>query len=320
VSEPTFTVIAPIYNELENLTLLYQRVKAVMESTGEPWELILVDDGSTDGSTDLMRQLATEDQRVRPVIFARNFGHQIAVTAGMDYSRGQAVTIIDADLQDPPEVILDLIEKWREGYQIVYAVRSEREGESWFKLTTASLFYKLIFKITDVKIPLNTGDFRLIDRKALDVMGTMRERSRFLRGMGAWVGFKQIGVEYKRHARHAGETHYPLKNMIKLALNAITGFSTYPLQLLTTAGAILVGLSLVLLLVYLLLAIFNNFDLTYILATWLSLIFLSGILLIGMGILGEYIGRTYDEAKGRPLYIIAEGPDEPFDPTRLGKK
>jgi len=320
VSEPTFTVIAPIYNELENLTLLYQRVKAVMESTGEPWELILVDDGSTDGSTDIMRQLAAEDQRVRPVIFARNFGHQIAVTAGMDYSRGQAVTIIDADLQDPPEVILDLIEKWREGYQIVYAVRSEREGESWFKLTTASLFYKLIFKITDVKIPLNTGDFRLIDRKALDVMGTMRERSRFLRGMGAWVGFKQIGVEYKRHARHAGETHYPLKNMIKLALNAITGFSTYPLQLLTTAGAILVGLSLVLLLVYLLLAIFNNFDLTYILATWLSLIFLSGILLIGMGILGEYIGRTYDEAKGRPLYIIAEGPDEPFDPTRLGKK
>ncbi len=320
MSEPTFTVIAPIYNELENLTLLYQRVKAVMESTGEPWELILVDDGSTDGSTDIMRQLAAEDQRVRPVIFARNFGHQIAVTAGMDYSRGQAVTIIDADLQDPPEVILDLIEKWREGYQIVYAVRSEREGESWFKLTTASLFYKLIFKITDVKIPLNTGDFRLIDRKALDVMGTMRERSRFLRGMGAWVGFKQIGVEYKRHARHAGETHYPLKNMIKLALNAITGFSTYPLQLLTTAGAILVGLSLVLLLVYLLLAIFNNFDLTYILATWLSLIFLSGILLIGMGILGEYIGRTYDEAKGRPLYIIAEGPDEPFDPTRLGKK
>ncbi len=320
MSEPTFTVIAPIYNELENLTLLYQRVKAVMESTGEPWELILVDDGSTDGSTDIMRQLAAEDQRVRPVIFARNFGHQIAVTAGMDYSRGQAVTIIDADLQDPPEVILDLIEKWREGYQIVYAVRSERESESWFKLTTASLFYKLIFKITDVKIPLNTGDFRLIDRKALDVMGTMRERSRFLRGMGAWVGFKQIGVEYKRHARHAGETHYPLKNMIKLALNAITGFSTYPLQLLTTAGAILVGLSLVLLLVYLLLAIFNNFDLTYILATWLSLIFLSGILLIGMGILGEYIGRTYDEAKGRPLYIIAEGPDEPFDPTRLGKK
>jgi dolichol-phosphate mannosyltransferase len=320
VSEPIFSVIAPIFNELENLPLLYARVKEVMDSTGEPWELILVDDGSSDGSTDVIRKLALEDERVRPVIFARNFGHQIAVTAGMDYSRGQAVTIIDSDLQDPPEVILDLIEKWREGYQIVYAVRSEREGESWFKLTTASLFYKLIFKITDVKIPLNTGDFRLIDRTALDVINTMRERNRFLRGMGAWVGFKQIRVEYKRHARHAGQTHYPLKKMLQLALNAITGFSTYPLKLLTTGGIFLVGLSLVLLLIYLLLAIFNNFDLTYILATWLSLIFLAGVLLIGMGILGEYIGRTYDEAKGRPLYIVAEGPKEPFNPARLDYK
>ena len=317
MSEPVFSVIAPIYNELENLPLLYARVKEVMDSTGEPWELILVDDGSSDGSTDVMRKLALEDERVRPVIFARNFGHQIAVTAGMDYSRGQAVTIIDADLQDPPEVILDLIAKWREGYQIVYAVRSEREGESWFKLATASLFYKLIFKITDVKIPLNTGDFRLIDRKALDVINILRERNRFLRGMGAWVGFKQIGVEYKRHARHAGQTHYPLKKMMQLALNAITGFSTYPLKLLSTGGVFLVGLSLLLLLFYFLLAIINNFDLTYILATWLSLIFLSGILLIGMGVLGEYIGRTYDEAKGRPLYIVAEGPKEPFNPTHL---
>lgn len=320
MSEPVFSVIAPIFNELENLPLLYARVKEVMDSTGEPWELILVDDGSSDGSTDVIRKLALEDERVRPVIFARNFGHQIAVTAGMDYSRGQAVTIIDSDLQDPPEVILDLIEKWREGYQIVYAVRSEREGESWFKLTTASLFYKLIFKITDVKIPLNTGDFRLIDRTALDVINTMRERNRFLRGMGAWVGFKQVGVEYKRHARHAGQTHYPLKNMLQLALNAITGFSTYPLKLLTTGGIFLVGLSLVLLALYLVLAIFNNFDLTYILATWLSLIFLAGVLLIGMGILGEYIGRTYDEAKGRPLYIVAEGPKEPFNPARLDYK
>lgn len=316
--EPVFSIIAPIFNELENLPLLYARVKEVMDSTGEEWELILVDDGSSDGSTDVIRRLAAQDDRVRPVIFARNFGHQIAVTAGMDYSRGQAVTIIDADLQDPPEVILDLIAKWREGYQIVYAVRSEREGESWFKLTTASLFYKLIYKITDVKIPLNTGDFRLIDRTALDIMNTMRERNRFLRGMGAWVGFKQIGVEYKRHARNAGQSHYPLKKMMQLALNAITGFSTYPLKLLTTGGIILVGLSLVLLLIYLLLAIFNNFDLTYVLVTWLSLIFLTGVLLIGMGILGEYIGRTYDEAKGRPLYIVAEGPEKPFDPTHLG--
>ena len=319
MSEPTFTVIAPIYNELENLPLLYSRVKEVMDQTGEAWELILVDDGSTDGSTDIIRDLAAQDERVRPVIFARNFGHQIAVTAGMDYSRGQAVTIIDADLQDPPEVILDMIEKWREGNQIVYAVRSEREGESWFKLTTASLFYKLIFKITDVKIPLNTGDFRLIDRKALNIMNNMRERNRFLRGMVAWVVFKQICVEYKLHSRHAGETHYPLRKMMQLALNAITGFSTYPLKLITTSGIILVGLSLVLLVIYLILAIANKIDLTYVLATWLTLIFLSGILLVGMGILGEYIGRLYDEAKGRPLYIVAEGPGDSLDPTRLDR-
>jgi dolichol-phosphate mannosyltransferase len=319
MSEPTFSVIVPVFNELENLPLLYDRVRQVMGQTGEGWELILVDDGSSDGSTDLIRQLAAKDERVRPVIFARNFGHQIAVTAGMDYSRGQAVTIIDADLQDPPEVILDLIEKWREGYQIVYAVRSEREGESWFKLTTASLFYKLIFKITDVKIPLNTGDFRLIDRKALTIINDMRERNRFLRGMGAWVGFKQIGVEYKRHARNAGQTHYPLKKMLQLALNAITGFSTYPLKLLSMGGSLLVGLSLVLLLIYLILAAFHRVDLTYVLAAWLTLIFLSGVILIGMGILGEYIGRTYDEAKGRPLYIVAEGPDENLDPTRLDR-
>jgi dolichol-phosphate mannosyltransferase len=320
VSEPIFSVIVPIFNELENLPLLYDRVRAVMDSTSESWELILVDDGSSDGSTDVIRQLAAQDPRVRPVIFARNFGHQIAVTAGMDYSRGQAVTIIDADLQDPPEVILDLIEKWREGYQIVYAVRSEREGESWFKLTTASLFYKLIYKITDVNIPLNTGDFRLIDRKALTVINDMREWNRFLRGMGAWVGFKQIGVEYKRHARHAGQTHYPLKKMMQLALNAVTGFSTYPLKLLNYGGIFLVGLSVLLLILYLILAAFNRVDLSYVLATWLSLIFLSGVLLLGMGILGEYIGRSYDEAKGRPLYIVAEGPEEPFDPTRLDHK
>ena len=320
MSEPIFSVIVPIFNELENLPLLYDRVTSVMDSTSETWELILVDDGSSDGSTDVIRQLAAQDPRIRPVIFARNFGHQIAVTAGMDYSRGQAVTIIDADLQDPPEVILDLIEKWREGYQIVYAVRSEREGESWFKLTTASLFYKLIYKITDVNIPLNTGDFRLIDRKALAVINNMRERNRFLRGMGAWVGFKQTGVEYKRHARHAGQTHYPLKKMMQLALNAVTGFSTYPLKLLNYGGIFLVGLSVLLLILYLILAAFNRVDLSYVLATWLSLIFLSGVLLLGMGILGEYIGRSYDEAKGRPLYIVAEGPEEPFDPTRLDHK
>ncbi len=193
--------------------------------------MILVDDGSQDGSTEQIRELAKNDKRVKPIIFARNFGHQIAVTAGLDYSRGDAVVIIDADLQDPPEVILDLIAKWREGYQVVYAVRGEREGESWFKTFTASFFYRLIQSITDVNIPLDTGDFRLMDRKVVDVLNSMHEKHRFLRGMSAWVGFKSIGVTYKRAARFAGETKYPLKKMIKLALNAITGFSYFPLQI-----------------------------------------------------------------------------------------
>jgi dolichol-phosphate mannosyltransferase len=310
VSKPVYTIIAPIYNEIENIPHLYSRVTEVMEQTNQSWELVLVDDGSKDGSTDALRELGKKDEQVRPVIFARNFGHQIAVSAGMDYARGDAIVVIDADLQDPPEVILELIEKWKEGYQVVYAVRSEREGESWFKLTTASLFYKFIQKITDVDIPLNTGDFRLLDRKVLDVMNNMPERNRFLRGMSSWAGFKQIGVEYKRHARFAGETHYPLKNMIKLAMNAITGFSYWPLQLLTKGGAALVILSLLLLVLYLILALFGKVALTYVLATWLTLIFLAGVLLIGMGILGEYLGRIYDEAKGRPLYIVAEAPDE----------
>ena len=190
MESPTFTIIAPIFNELENIPELYPRIREVMDQTNEPWELILVDDGSTDGSTEVIRKLAENDKRVRPIIFARNFGHQIAVTAGIDYSRGDAVVIIDADLQDPPEVILKLIAKWREGFEVVYAVREEREGETWFKRVTASLFYRLIHAVTNVDIPLDTGDFRLIDKKVVDIMKTMRERHRFLRGMSAWVGFK----------------------------------------------------------------------------------------------------------------------------------
>ena len=203
--QPVFTIIAPVYNETESLDELYRQIREVMDTSGEVWELVLVDDGSKDGSTDKIREMAAADERVRPIIFARNFGHQIAVTAGMDYSRGQAVVIVDADLQDPPEVILQLIEKWREGFQVVYAVRAEREGETWFKKTTASLFYRLIFRITDVNIPLDTGDFRLLDRKVVDVMGQMGERHRFLRGMSAWAGFKQIGVPYNGRLAMRGD-------------------------------------------------------------------------------------------------------------------
>jgi len=305
----TYSIIAPIFNEFENIPELYKRVSKVMDTTGESWEFILVDDGCTDGSTDRIRELAIKDGRVRPVIFARNFGHQIAVTAGMDYARGDAVVIIDADLQDPPEVILELAKKWKEGYEVVYAVRAEREGETKFKLWTASLFYRLIYRITDVKIPLDTGDFRLIDRKVVNVMNGMREKHRFLRGMGAWVGFKQIGVEYKRAARYSGETKYPLKKMLRLAINAITGFSYFPLQLATYFGFISAGLAILAIPIIVTLRLSGE---THFFegqtTTLVAVLFLGGVQLISLGILGEYIGRIYDEAKGRPLYIVREAP------------
>lgn len=306
----TYSIIAPIFNEYENIPELYRRVSEVMNSTGEPWELILVDDGSTDGSTERIRALAAQDERVRPVIFARNFGHQIAVTAGLDYSRGQAVVIIDADLQDPPETILELIKKWRDGYEVVYAVRAEREGETWFKLLTASMFYRLIYRITDVKIPLDTGDFRLIDRKVVDVMNSMREKHRFLRGMSSWIGFKQIGVEYKRSARHAGVTKYPFRKMLKLALNAITGFSYFPLQVATYFGFISAGLAILAIPIVAVLRLAGSHFFEGQTTTLISVLFLGGVQLISLGILGEYVGRIYDEVKGRPLYVVREAPKD----------
>jgi dolichol-phosphate mannosyltransferase len=306
----TYSIIAPIYNEFDNLPLLYKRVKEVMDSTGESWEFIMVDDGCTDGSTDRIRELAAQDKTIRPIIFARNFGHQIAVTAGLDYARGEAVVIIDADLQDPPELILELSKKWKEGYEVVYAVRSEREGESWFKILTASMFYRLIYRITDVKIPLDTGDFRLIDRKVVNVMNTMREKHRFLRGMAAWVGFRQIGVSYKRAARHAGVTKYPFQKMLKLALTAITGFSYFPLQVATYFGFVSAGLAIIAIPVVAILRFTNTHFFEGQTTTLVAVLFLGGVQLISLGVLGEYIGRLYDEAKGRPLYIVREAPEK----------
>jgi len=306
----TYSIVAPIFNEFDNLPELYRRVSAVMDSTGEPWELVLVDDGSSDGSTDRIRELAAQDQRVRPVIFARNFGHQIAVTAGLDYARGQAMVVIDADLQDPPEIILELAKKWKEGYEVVYAVRAEREGESWFKLMTASLFYRLIYRITDVKIPLDTGDFRLIDRQVVDVMNSMREKHRFLRGMSSWIGFKQIGVEYKRAARLSGVTKYPLKKMLKFAQDGITGFSYFPLQIATYLGFVAAGLGVVAIPVVIIERLFVPEAFYGQASTLIAVLFFGGVQLISLGILGEYIGRIYDEVKGRPLYVVREAPEK----------
>src|SRR3989337_201101 len=286
---PTCSIVAPIFNESGNLPELYRRVQATMESSGETWELILIDDGSLDNSSDLILQLAAQDPRVRPVIFARNFGHQIAVTAGLDYSRGRAVIIIDSDLQDPPEVITDLIAKWREGYEVVYAIRAEREGESWFKKFTASMFYRLITRITDVKIPLDAGDFRLLDRKVVDVLNQMR-------------------VPYRRAARFAGETKYPFRKMFRLAINAITGFSYFPLQLATYIGFFAAGVSILSIPVVIGLRLWGGSQAPLVgqATTLIAVLFLGGVQLISLGILGEYIGRLYDEAKGRPLYIVRE--------------
>jgi len=305
-----YSIVAPIFNEIDNLQEFYDRVKEVMDTTGKEWELVLVDDGCTDGSTEKIRELAEIDGRVRPVIFARNFGHQIAVTAGLDYARGEAVVIIDADLQDPPGLILEMAAKWQEGYEVVYAVRAEREGESWFKKFTAALFYRIIFRITDVKIPLDTGDFRLLDRKVVDVMTSMRERHRFLRGMASWVGFKQIGVEYNRAARYAGETKYPFKKMLRLALNAVTSFSYFPLQVATFFGFFSAGIAILAIPVVVYMRVTGSQAFYGQATTLISVLFLGGVQLISLGILGEYIGRLYDEAKGRPLYIVREAPEE----------
>ena len=309
-NKPTYTIIAPIYNEIENIQVLHQRVSEVMDSTGEPWEFVMIDDGSTDGSTQAILDLKAKDENIVPVIFARNFGHQIAVTAGLDHSQGKAVIIIDADLQDPPEVILDLIAKWKEGYEVVYAVRSKREGETWFKLFTASAFYRTIQRITDVNLPMDSGDFRLLDHKVVQVMNGMREKHRFLRGMSVWVGFKQTGVEYERAERHAGETKYPLKKMFRLASDAITGFSYFPLQLATYLGFFTTGLSLLALLIVIILRLTGSLFLQGQAVTVIIVLFLGGVQLISLGMLGEYIGRLYDEARDRPLYILRKNPPE----------
>ncbi len=316
----TFSVVAPIFNEADSIPPLYRRIRAVMERLREPWELILVDDGSSDGSIRAIRDLARRDRRVVPIVFARNFGHQIAVTAGLDFSRGRAVVIVDADLQDPPEVIPEMVARWGEGFQVVYGVRAGREGETWFKKLTAALFYRMIFRITDVKIPLDTGDFRLLDRQVVDVMTRMRERHRFLRGMAAWVGFRQTGVTYHRAGRQAGETKYPFRKMLRLALNAVTGFSYFPLQIATYLGFAAALVSILAIPVVVVLRLAGNQAFFGQATTLIAVLFLGGVQLISLGILGEYIGRLYDEAKGRPLYVLQEEPKPAAGPSSRARR
>ena len=304
---PRYSIVAPIYNEEGNIQILYDRICQVMDSTGESWELVTVNDGSRDRSLELLEALAQKDPRIKVVNFARNFGHQIAVTAGLDYTSGEAVVIIDADLQDPPEMILEMIERWKAGYQVVYAVREQRKGESWFKLFTAKMFYRVIYRITDVDIPVDTGDFRLMDRKVVDVLKAMREHNRFIRGMTSWVGFKQTGVYYVREARHSGETKYPLKKMVRFAMDAVTSFSYFPLQIMVYVATILgiVALLAIPLVAILRLSIGEGFFGGQ--ATTIVLVLLmSSFQLFFLFILGQYVARTYDETRNRPLYVIAD--------------
>ncbi|MCU0493232.1 MAG: glycosyltransferase family 2 protein [Chloroflexaceae bacterium] len=311
VGQPVISVVAPVYNEEQLLPEFYRRMVAVLESLGEPFELVLVNDGCRDRSPEIMRQIHDADGRVKVVNFSKNFGHQLAITAGTDYAQGQAVVVIDSDLQDPPEVIPELVARWREGYHVVYAQRAERAGETWFKRVTASAFYRLIDRITNVNIPVDTGDFRLMDRKVVDALKRMREHHRFMRGLSAWVGFKQIGVPYKRDARKAGETKYPFRKMLRFALDGITSFSYLPLQLATYLGFGVAALSFLFLILVMVLRLVNPGEpqdaIFYGQATTLvAVLFIGGVQLIFLGVIGEYLGRIYTEVKGRPLYIVAE--------------
>lgn len=301
----SLAVVAPVFNEEKTLPHFYQRLRSVLETLGEPWSIIFVDDGSRDGSLTLLRQLHAEEPRVGVISFARNFGHQIAITAGLDVADGDAVIIIDTDLQDPPEVIPALVAEWRKGYEVVFAVRSARAGETAFKLTTAKVFYHILSRIAAVHIPHDTGDFRLMDRRAVLAMRRLREHHRFMRGLSSWVGFRQTGVPYRRHERFAGRTHYPLHKMLRLAVDAMTSFSYLPLQLASTLGFSIAGLSLAGIVLAIILRLVNH-TVAGQATTLVAVLFIGGIQLMSLGIIGEYLGRIYDEVKDRPLYLVRE--------------
>ncbi len=301
-----YSIVVPVYNEELVVEESYKRLKQVMDSTNEPYELIFVNDGSRDKTAELVSGLCDHDKNVRLINFSRNFGHQTAITAGMDNSSGQAVVVIDADLQDPPEVILDMIAKWKEGYDVVYGQRLKRKGETFFKKVTAKLFYRLLSSMTSVDIPVDTGDFRLIDRKVCDVMSSLTEKNRYVRGLVSWVGFKQTAVTYVRDERFAGETKYPLKKMLKFAMDGITTFSYKPLKISTYVGFLVSILSFIYLIVVLCLKLFTDTTVSGWASTLAVSLIFNGVILMMLGIIGEYIGRIYDETKNRPLYIIRE--------------
>jgi dolichol-phosphate mannosyltransferase len=305
-AEICYSIVIPVYNEEAVIDQTYRRLKKVMESTKESYELVFVNDGSCDHTTAIIKDFSDQDDAVKLITFSRNFGHQIAITAGMDYASGAAVVVIDADLQDPPELILEMIAKWKEGFDVVYAKRTKRKGETFFKKQTAHLFYRILKASTDLEIPTDTGDFRLLDRRVCEELKRLPEKNRYVRGLVSWVGFRQTAVEYERDERPAGETKYPLKKMIKLSLDGLTSFSYKPIKIATYTGGILIFWGLISLAGMLLLKLSTAF----VIAGWNLVIamqlVLTGILLTMMGLIGEYIGRIYDEVRNRPLYIVSE--------------
>ena len=300
------SVIVPVYNEEAVLEAFYERATAVLNGIdGFDHELVFVDDGSADGSVEILKGFVGKDPAVKVVKFSRNFGHQVAVTAGLDLADGDLAVLIDADLQDPPELITDFIKKWREGYDVVYAVRTEREGETWFKRITAAGFYRLLGWMTNIEIPADVGDYRLMTRRFVDQLKRLGERDRFVRGLVSWVGFKQAGVPYKRDARFAGDSKYPLSKMLRFAKDGISSFSTLPLRLVTWSGYAASGLAFLYLI-----SVFVQKAMGITIQGWptmmVAILFLGGVQLISLGFIGEYIGRIFNEVKGRPIYIVEE--------------
>jgi glycosyltransferase involved in cell wall biosynthesis len=301
------SIVAPLYNEEGNVTELVRRLGAVAASIDgfATYELVLVNDGSVDRTRELLREHAARDPHLVVVELSRNFGHQLAATAGLDIARGDAVVLIDADLQDPPELIPELVARWREGYDVVYAVRRNRKGESPFKLFTARLFYRVIRRLTNVDIPVDSGDFRLFSRRVVDALKSIRERHRFIRGLVSWVGYRQTAVTYDRDVRFSGTTKYPISKMLRFAVDGITSFSDIPLRVATWFGFVVSAIAFVVALLEIGIRIFTGYNLPGYTSTIFAILFLGGVQLIGIGILGEYVGRIHEEIKGRPLYLLA---------------
>lgn len=306
---PVLSLVLPIYNEEAVIPELLKRLETFRAAVGVETEVVFVDDGSKDQSLSLLEEAAKTVPSYKIHSFVRNFGHQAAITAGVDQAEGQAVVVLDADLQDPPEVVLEMMVKWREGFDVVYARRNKREGETGFKLLTAKIFYRVFAALIPIKVPLDTGDFRLMSRRVVLVLRELRECHRFVRGMVAWVGFKQTEVVYDRPARFAGETKYPLRRMIRFAIDGITSFSIVPLRLATYLGLLIAFLSFLLAVWAIYIKLFNVAAVPGWATTFVMVAMLSSVQLVMIGILGEYIGRIYEQVKQRPLYIIRK-PDE----------